>query len=83
VNLVINYDFPQSAVDYVHRVGRTGRAGRSGEAVTFFTEADKTLLRSIAAVIKRAGCEVPDWMMSLPTPTYVHFFLLSIIGRER
>lgn len=41
VNTVINYDFPQSTVSYIHRIGRTGRAGRQGHAITFFTEADK------------------------------------------
>ncbi|KAM9451188.1 putative ATP-dependent RNA helicase DDX52 [Clarias gariepinus] len=63
VNLVINYDFPTSAVEYIHRIGRTGRAGHKGKAVTFFTEADKPLLRSIATVIKQAGCPVPDYMI--------------------
>ncbi|KAM9596399.1 putative ATP-dependent RNA helicase DDX52 isoform 3-T3 [Trichechus inunguis] len=46
VNLVINYDFPTSSVEYIHRIGRTGRAGHKGKAVTFFTEDDKPLLRS-------------------------------------
>uniref|UniRef100_A0A2K5X902 Probable ATP-dependent RNA helicase DDX52 n=1 Tax=Macaca fascicularis TaxID=9541 RepID=A0A2K5X902_MACFA len=46
VNLVINYDFPTSSVEYIHRIGRTGRAGNKGKAVTFFTEDDKPLLRS-------------------------------------
>ncbi|ROL50829.1 putative ATP-dependent RNA helicase DDX52 [Anabarilius grahami] len=46
VNLVINYDFPTSAVEYIHRIGRTGRAGHKGKAITFFTEDDKPLLRS-------------------------------------
>ncbi|CAB4069897.1 DDX52 [Lepeophtheirus salmonis] len=53
VNLVINYDFPPSTVSYIHRVGRTGRAGRPGRAVTFFTDDDKVLLRSIAQIEKR------------------------------
>lgn len=37
VNLVINYDFPNTMLTYIHRVGRTGRAERTGKAVTFFT----------------------------------------------
>ncbi|XP_038670336.1 probable ATP-dependent RNA helicase DDX52 isoform X2 [Scyliorhinus canicula] len=65
VNLVINYDFPTSSVEYIHRIGRTGRAGHQGKAVTFFTEDDKPLLRSIANVIKQAGCPVPDYMMQI------------------
>ncbi|XP_019725208.1 putative ATP-dependent RNA helicase DDX52 [Hippocampus comes] len=63
VNLVLNYDFPTSAVEYIHRIGRTGRAGHRGKAITFFTENDKPLLRSIANVIKQAGCPVPDYMV--------------------
>ncbi|XP_054900027.1 probable ATP-dependent RNA helicase DDX52 [Poeciliopsis prolifica] len=63
VNLVLNYDFPTSAVEYIHRIGRTGRAGHHGKAITFFTENDKPLLRSIANVIKQAGCPVPDYMI--------------------
>ena len=50
VNLVVNYDFPPSAVSYIHRIGRTGRAGRQGRAITFFTEEDRTILRTIAQV---------------------------------
>ncbi|KAL2103522.1 hypothetical protein ACEWY4_000390 [Coilia grayii] len=63
VNLVVNYDFPTSAIEYIHRVGRTGRAGHLGKAITFFTEDDKPLIRSIATVIKQAGCPVPDYMV--------------------
>lgn len=31
INTVINYDFPRTTADYVHRIGRTGRAGHTGE----------------------------------------------------
>eukprot|EP00066_Takifugu_rubripes_P020660 XP_011609926.1 PREDICTED: probable ATP-dependent RNA helicase DDX52 [Takifugu rubripes] len=62
VNLVLNYDFPTSSVEYIHRIGRTGRAGHKGKAITFFTENDKPLLRGIANVIKQAGCPVPDYI---------------------
>lgn len=67
VNTVINFDFPQSSVSYVHRIGRTGRAGRRGKAITFFTESDFPALRSIANVMKLSGCDVPEWMLRLKT----------------
>jgi ATP-dependent RNA helicase RhlE len=35
IELVINYDIPEKAEDYVHRIGRTGRAGATGHAITF------------------------------------------------
>jgi len=68
VNLVINYDFPPTAVSYIHRIGRTGRAGRNGKAITFFTEGDRTILRTIAQVVKNSGCEVPEYMLHLKKP---------------
>jgi superfamily II DNA/RNA helicase len=47
INLVVNYDAPRLAEDYVHRIGRTGRAGRAGFAVTFLGDADRNLVRQI------------------------------------
>ncbi|KAL4205425.1 hypothetical protein AMTRI_Chr01g137230 [Amborella trichopoda] len=66
VNCVINYDFPESATTYIHRIGRTGRAARKGEAVTLYTEADVPLLRNIANLMVASGCEVPSWILALP-----------------
>ena len=63
--MVINYDFPASTVSYIHRIGRTGRGGRQGEAITFFTNKDKTLLRNIATIVKRSGGEVPEYMLKM------------------
>jgi ATP-dependent RNA helicase RhlE len=40
LTLVINYDLPQDAANYVHRIGRTGRAGKSGEAISFCAHED-------------------------------------------
>jgi superfamily II DNA/RNA helicase len=47
------------------RVGRTGRAGRHGQAITFFIEDDAARLQAIADCIRRAGCDVPEWMLLL------------------
>ncbi|CAH1757511.1 8900_t:CDS:10 [Entrophospora sp. SA101] len=69
VNLVINYDFPQSIQSYIHRIGRTGRAGRLGEAITYYTKDDAPYLKSIVNVMRESGCEVPDWMLELKNPS--------------
>jgi ATP-dependent RNA helicase DDX52/ROK1 len=69
VNCVINYDFPTSAVSYIHRIGRTGRARRRGKAITFFTIDDIEYLRSIANIVRINGCEVPEWMLKLKKTT--------------
>lgn len=41
VEVVINYSFPLTTEDYVHRIGRTGRAGKKGVAHTFFMQQNK------------------------------------------
>jgi len=69
ISTVINYDFPQTTVSYIHRIGRAGRAGRQGEAVTLFTQDDAVYLRGIANVMKDSGCDVPDWMLALKKNT--------------
>jgi superfamily II DNA/RNA helicase len=47
VSHVLNYDLPQNAEEYVHRIGRTGRAGQTGTAVTFVGEWDGELFEEI------------------------------------
>jgi ATP-dependent RNA helicase DDX52/ROK1 len=65
VNQVVNFDFPQSLVSYIHRIGRTGRGGRQGKAITLFTDEDKQFVRTIANLMKKSGDDVPDWMLNL------------------
>jgi len=48
---VINYDLPQVPEDYIHRIGRTGRAGKDGSALTFLTNSDRSMWRSIQKLI--------------------------------
>jgi ATP-dependent RNA helicase RhlE len=49
---VVNYDLPDEADDYVHRIGRTGRAGASGEAISFVSRDD---FRNLCAIENRLG----------------------------
>ncbi len=48
---VVNYDLPQAAEDFIHRVGRTGRAGAHGAASTFCTRSERGDIRQIERVL--------------------------------
>jgi ATP-dependent RNA helicase DDX49/DBP8 len=60
VSLVINYDVPADARDYVHRIGRTGRAGKPGLALTLMSEMDCELVESIEKRIEKQLDEWPE-----------------------
>ena len=51
--VVLNFDLPFAAEDYVHRIGRTGRAGASGVAVSLMAPGDERLLADIEKLIKK------------------------------
>lgn len=51
IEMVINYDVPHEAEDYVHRVGRTARANRDGKAVTLVSEKEIRRMRGIERVL--------------------------------
>ncbi len=53
---VVNYDLPNVAEDYVHRIGRTGRAGNDGSAISLVCVDEHKLLKDIERLIKR---EIP------------------------
>jgi ATP-dependent RNA helicase RhlE len=67
---VINYDIPDTAEAYIHRIGRTGRAARSGDAFTLVTSEDTVMVRIIekklAAQLERRTVEGFDY--SVPPP---------------
>ncbi|HRH64994.1 MAG TPA: DEAD/DEAH box helicase [Bacteroidia bacterium] len=60
IGLVLNYDVPGDAEDYVHRVGRTARAESTGEAITFINEKDQRKFAMIEQLIER---EIPKYPM--------------------
>lgn len=51
ISHVINYDMPQTAESYTHRIGRTGRAARIGDAFTLVTRSDTAMVRAIERLI--------------------------------
>src|SRR6185312_2112871 len=62
--LVVNFELPLVAEDYVHRVGRTGRAGQAGRAVSLVSASESGLLRQIqqvvAAPLERVATPIPN-----------------------
>jgi len=56
IGLVINYDLPDDASNYVHRIGRTGRAGMEGRAITLATPAQGAEVKVIEGIIRQ---EIP------------------------
>ncbi|MGJ8661720.1 MAG: DEAD/DEAH box helicase, partial [Bacteroidota bacterium] len=75
INMVINYDAPRDAEDYVHRVGRTARANTKGEAITLINPKDMQKLSKIERLIEKEiekfampeqFGEAPEWSNSAP-----------------
>jgi ATP-dependent RNA helicase RhlE len=62
IDMVINYDVPHDAEDYIHRIGRTARASAEGTAVTFINERDQQRFGAIETLLEREveKSEVPE-----------------------
>ena len=60
VEYVINYDFPSTLEDYVHRIGRTARGERKGTAYSLLTRQHSKHVRGLIDILKKAGQEVPQ-----------------------
>ncbi|KAF9263060.1 DEAD-domain-containing protein [Marasmius fiardii PR-910] len=61
VKVVLNYTFPLTVDDYVHRIGRTGRGGKSGTSITFFTgeNHERSLAGELSRLLKDSGFDCP------------------------
>jgi len=70
ISHVINFDMPDTADAYIHRIGRTGRAQRTGDAFTLVTDEDKDMIRTLERImgqpLKRESLEGFDY--SPPAP---------------
>jgi superfamily II DNA/RNA helicase len=51
IDMVINFDVPHDAEDYIHRIGRTARAAASGVAITLINEKDQSRFRDIEELL--------------------------------
>ncbi|HRK89009.1 MAG TPA: DEAD/DEAH box helicase [Anaerolineales bacterium] len=73
ISHVINYDMPDTADAYIHRIGRTGRAQRTGDAFTLVTPEDNDMIRTLERImgnpIKRETLEGFDYTLPAPPRT--------------
>lgn len=65
VKYVINYDYPNSSEDYVHRIGRTGRCEQLGTAYTFFTPNNSRQARELLSVLEENGQCPPEELLNM------------------
>lgn len=70
IDLVVNYDVPQDAEDYVHRVGRTARAAREGTAITLISPSDQRRFQRIEELIGSTVEKLPVPESLGKTPDY-------------
>ncbi len=72
ISHVINFDMPDTADAYIHRVGRTGRAKRTGEAFTFITPDDLVMIWEIEKIMKQKLPQhtLADFNYDVPKPDY-------------
>ncbi len=71
ISHVINYDMPDTADAYTHRIGRTGRAAKTGDAFTFITREDEETVQSIERILgeKIERRKLNDFVYKMPAPT--------------
>ena len=65
IKFVINYDYPNSSEDYVHRIGRTARSTNTGTAYTFFTPGNCRQARDLVRVLTEARQAVNPKLLQL------------------
>jgi len=71
IDLIINFNIPEQAEDYVHRIGRTGRVGEKGTSITFADEIDSYYIPAVEEYMKQPlKCVTPpeEWLTPLPKP---------------
>lgn len=65
IQYVINYDYPNTSTDYIHRIGRTGRSDKTGTAYTLLTEENANQVADLIEVMKEANQEIDPELYQL------------------
>ena len=65
VDLIINYDIPNSKEDYIHRIGRSGRMGNKGMSISFIDDLNNLVLKDIILLLNKNDIEIPNWMKNI------------------
>jgi ATP-dependent RNA helicase RhlE len=76
VSHVINFDLPNVAEDYVHRIGRTARAGAAGTAIAFCSDEEKPYLRGIEKLTRRS-------VRMMPLPANASTLAAGVVAEPR
>ncbi|XP_071442140.1 uncharacterized protein [Hetaerina americana] len=72
VKFVINFDYPSSSEDYIHRIGRTGRCQQSGTAYAFFTTNNAKQARELVAVLEEAKQDINPKLSEMAAAMSIH-----------
>lgn len=67
VKFVINFDYPTTSEDYIHRIGRTGRSNNTGTAYTFFTPQNAARARELVDVLREAKQVINPKLLDMTT----------------
>lgn len=70
IKFVINYDYPQSSEDYIHRIGRTGRSSQTGTSYAFFTDNNSKQARDLVSVLTEANQAIDAQLAEMARKNY-------------
>ena len=65
IDIVVNYDMPNSIEDYVHRIGRTARAGAKGLSISFITRKETALANDLVKILKASNQEIIPGLLEM------------------
>ena len=72
VDLIINYDIPNSKEDYIHRIGRSGRMGNKGMSISFIDDLNNLVLKDIILLLNKNNIDIPNWMKNINFDNFVN-----------